>query len=160
MKKTFIILTILATTFFLTACGTEEKKEDNKSEIKEMVCTLSADVDENTSMESTYKVKYQDDKVLSVDSTEKITSSNKEILETYKTTVDSMYSSFDNIKGYNYETKIEGDSFISTVKANYEVIDLDKFIEKDESTKLLMKDGHISLEVLKSSYEALTATCK
>lgn len=159
MKKSFLILTLIVTTFFLTACGTEDKKEE-KSESKEMVCTLSADVDANTSMESTYKVKYIDDKVLNVNTIEKITSSNKQVLETYKTTVDSMYSPYKDIKGYNYETKIEGNAFISTVNADYERIDLDEFIEINEGAKLLVRDGHVSFELIKTTYEAMNATCK
>lgn len=160
MKKAFIILTVLASSLFLTACGTEEKKEEKKPEIKEMVCTLNKEIDETTSLESTYKVKHQGDTVLSVNSTEKIKSSNKEVLEAYKTTVDTSYSIFDNIKDYNYETKIDGDTFVSAVKANYQTIDLDKLIDIDQTVKLLMRDGHISLELLKTNYESIDAICK
>lgn len=56
--------------------------------------------------------------------------------------------------------EINGDTLTSTVKANYEKMDMTKFVELNEAMKSFVKDGKISVENMKLIYAASGITCE
>lgn len=152
MKK-IIVVFMLVGTLFLTGCSASEKKGV-------LVCTKKQDIDSSTKLESTYNVSYKNGYVTSIDTTETITSDKTEVLETYKTNLESVYNKYNDIKYYDNNIKIEGNQLISKTVVNYEKIDTDKLIEIDKNNAAAIEDGKVKVSTLKSAYEQLDATCK
>lgn len=150
MKKLAVILMVVSV-IFLTGCS--EKKGV-------LVCTKNQDIDSSTKLESIYNVSYKDGYVTSIDTTETITSDKSEVLETYKTNLESVYSKYNDIKYYDNNIKIEGNKLISITTVNYEKIDTDKLIEVDKNNAAAIENGKVKVTTLKSAYEQLDATCK
>ncbi len=153
MKKFFLPCLVIGSLFVATGCGKEE-------ESKVLTCTRTATLQEGVDMDLNYKVTYKGDYVLLVESEESVTADDKKILETMKTSVEETYAPYKDLEHYDYEVKIDGKKLISKATINYEKLDIDKFVEIDESSKLLIKDGKVKIEDLKAVYEASGATCK
>ncbi|MCI8498717.1 MAG: YehR family protein [Bacilli bacterium] len=151
MKKKALLGTIvLATALFVGGCGKTE----------ELTCTREATIAGGAKMSLNYKVTHKGGIVKLVETEEKVTSENEQYLETYKTTVESLYSPYDDVEHYNYEVKIDGDTLISKTEINYEKIDTKKLIEIDSANENLIKNGKIKVDDIKSAYESIGATCK
>lgn len=146
MKKGLLL--VLLSLCFLTGCS------------KKMVCTaeLSQDgVDITSKYEATYD---KDDKVIKIHTVETIKSDDKDDLESFEKLLKESYSMFDDIKHYDYSIKLSGNKLVSTVDADYSKIDMDKFLEIDDSLETVFKDGHIDIDDLEDMYEAIGAECK
>jgi len=148
MKKIIVLVGLCL--LFVTGCGNETKT---------MVCTRTAN-QSGMNIDLRYEVEYTKGIVDHVTSTEKITSDNKEVLETYKATVEKTYAPYKNIEHYNYEVTIDDKTLTSIAKIDYAKIDTDKLIEIDSANGTLIKDGKIKLEDLKSAYETIGASCE
>lgn len=149
MKKSLCIFGILLLVL-VTGCSNSEKT---------LVCTRTANQG-NAKMDLTYKASYSGKYVSKVTTTEKIQSSSAELLETYKTSVESLYSPYKDIEHYKYNVTIKDDTLISTTDIDYSKIDTDKLIEVDSANKQLIKDGKVNVEDLQQAYESLGAECK
>lgn len=152
MKKLLAVL--IVGVCLLTGCT------ETKEEVGLLVCTKNQDIDASTKLESTYKVSYKDGYVTDLDTVETITSDNTQVLETYKSSLEKVYSSYNNVEHYNNDIKIEGNQLISTTKVDYEKVDTDKLIEIDKNNEAAIEDGKVKASVLKEAYEKLGATCK
>lgn len=149
MKKVLFLAGI--SILLLTGCGAKEQKT--------MTCTRTVN-QSGMKMDLSYEVKYTGDYVDTVKSVEKIESDNAEVLKTYKETVESMYSAYDNIKYYDYDVVIDGNTLTSTVNINYSKIDTDKLLEVDSALGQLIKDGKVSIDDIESVYNAVGAICE
>lgn len=107
-----------------------------------------------------YYVEYNDGYVSKVKSVETVESDNSNILNTYKSQIESLYSPYKDIDYYKYNVEIKDNKLISTVNINYEKVDTDKLIEIDSSNGQLIKNGKIKVDDIKNVYEKLGATCK
>lgn len=130
----------------------------SKSE-KTLVCTRTTNQG-NIKMNLNYTVEYSGKYVNKVKTTEKIQSSSKELLDTYKSSIESLYKPYKEIEHYNYNVSIKDDTLTSTTDINYEKIDTEKLIKVDSANKQLITDGKVKVEDLKKAYESLGAECK
>lgn len=150
MKKKFALALIGTIILLGTGCGNQEKK---------MTCSRTMNQN-GMKADFKYEVTYSKDTVKKVKSTEKITSDSKETLDTYKETIEQLYSPYKNVKNYEYSVKIDGNTLTSIVDINYEKVDTDEIIKIDSANSQLIKNGKISLKDIKSTYESTGATCE
>lgn len=151
MKKGLIVLAVM---LLVLVTGCTSSKEEK------MVCTRTSTMN-GIKPNLNYQVYYQKDVVNKVQTTEKITSTSKETLATYKKAVEDLYSNFNGIKHYNYDIAIEGDTLTSKTDINYSKININDLLKIDSSIEqLLNKDNKISLEKIKEVYESTGAICK
>lgn len=151
MKK-FLAVALLVGVLFLSGCSNEKEGK--------LVCTMNKDMDGSTKLESTYNVSYKGGYAMMVETTETIIGNNSEALETYKSSLESMYGAYKDVKYYDNDIKVEGNKLISTTKINYEKIDTDKLVEIDSNNEALMENGKVKVSTLKDAYEQLGASCK
>ncbi len=151
MKKGLIVLAVM---LLVLVTGCTSSKEEK------MVCTRTSTMN-GIKLDLNYQVYYQKDVVNKVQTTEKITSTSKETLATYKKAIEDLYSNFNGIKHYNYDIVIEGDTLTSKTDINYSKININDLLKIDSSIEqLLNKDNKISLEKIKEVYESTGAICK
>lgn len=153
MKKKIFLSLILVAVLFVTGCG-------GKEESKTLTCTRKATVTTGVDMDLTYKVTYKGDYVQLVETEEKVISTNKTYLDTYKTTVEDLYAPYKDVEHYEYNVSVSGDTLTSKTKIDYEKIDTKKLIDIDSANGTLIKDGKIKLTDIQSVYEGMGASCK
>ena len=158
MKKKFLIAFVLIVSLFLTGCGSNDSKDTDKN-VEKMSCVLQTTISSGVSIESEYNVEHDGKYVSLIETIEKLTSSNSEYLTAYKEQVEKIYEPFKDIKYYDYGVKINGNTLTSVVRINYAEIDTDKLISIDSSLEQLIKNGRISVEDIKATYEQLGAVC-
>ena len=149
MKKSLCIFGMFLLVL-VTGCSTSEKT---------LVCTRTTN-QSNVKMDLNYTIEYSGKYVNKVKTTEQVESSSKELLETYKSSIESLYSPYKDIEHYNYNVTIKDDTLTSTTDIDYSKIDTDKLIKVDSANKQLIKDGKVAVEDLKKTYESLGAECK
>ena len=149
MKKFFGFILVCCGLVVITGCGAD----------KTMTCTRTMNQN-GIKADLKYEVVYSGDTVKQVKSTEKISNDSKEVLETYKETVEKTYAPYKDLEHYNYNVTIDGDTLTSIADINYEKIDTKKMIEVDSANSQLIKNGKVSLKDLKSVYESVGATCE
>lgn len=177
MKK-WLIVFICILALVITGCGKNDdkddaKKEDDKSNVADkdkneedisstkeevMICTRTAKQSE-TNLDFKYQVTYSDGYVKRVLSTEKITSSDKNLLQTYKNSVEELYEPYNSLDYYDTKVTIDGNTLTSIAEIDYEKIDTDKLIEIDSANASFIKDGKIKLEDIKAVYTQYGAIC-
>lgn len=150
-KRALIIISFfLVCTMFLTGCGTEETKK--------MVCTRV--IDQNgIKMDLRYEATYTGDVVSLLESTEKVISSDTTILENYQTILTQTYAQYDDIKYFDVDITIDGDTLTSHVLINAEKIDADEFIKIDSANANYYSDGKMLITNVEKAYTSLGATC-
>ncbi len=146
MKK-IIALTLLSL-ILITGCGKE----------KTMTCTRTMNQN-SISFDLKYEVEYLKDYVTKIKSTEMVKSSDKNVLESYKETVEKTYEPYKDVEHYNYSVEITEDTLISKTDLDYTKIDVDKMIEIDSANSKIIKDGKIKLEDIKNTYETMGLIC-
>lgn len=147
MKKV-LALTVLSLVL-LTGCGKE----------KTMTCTRTMNQN-SINFDLKYEVEYSKNNVTRIKSTEMVKSSDKNVLESYKETVEKTYEPYKDVEHYNYNVEINEDTLISKTDLDYTKIDLDKMIEIDSANAQIIKDGKIKLEDIKNTYEAMGMICE
>lgn len=148
LKSALLALVLVV---FLTGCSLGGTKT--------MTCTRNT-TQGTLKLDVKYVVTYSGKYVNKVESTEKIISTNTTTLETYKKSVENIYSPYKDIEYYDYEVSIDGDTLTSKVIIDYDKIDTDKLISLDSSIGNIIKNGKIKVEDMKSIYEQTGATCK
>ncbi len=139
-----------------TGCGASEEQ-------KTMTCTLERkDVTNGYELASTYKVYYTGKAVDKVETVETVTSDDDEILETFKTTLNTTYDSMNKAYGgYTFNVTKKDKEVKSETTIDYSKLDVEQLI-KDEPTMKNYVDSKnkITLSGITSMYEAQGATCK
>ena len=129
------------------------------NEAKTMKCHISRN-QSGVEFDFSYFADYEGNYVTNIRSDERITSSDNSILETYKKAFEETYAPFADVEYYDYSIKIDGNTLISTTDINYSKIDVEKVIEIDSSSSLLIKNGKININDLKRTYESIGASCE
>ena len=124
-----------------------------------LVCTLNNSDSDWINVKGVYTVKYSGEYVNLVDTIETINSENEQWIEYYKNALEETYKPYKNLKFYDYDIKTTKNTLTSKVTINYEKIDMNKFLEINQST-IFIENGKVSLEKLKSYYELIGATCE
>lgn len=177
MKKKFLLVALLIMTLVLTGCSSDKDKSETNNnketnttndsikdatteESKVLNCTRSVTISEGVRMELSYKATYKGDYVELIETEEKIISDDTTVLETYKNSVESIYSPYKDVEYYNYNVEINGDTLTSTTNINYSKIDTDKLIEIDSANATLIKNGKVKISDVKLMYQTVGATCE
>lgn len=152
MKKFLFIIPVLVVSL-LVGCG-------NKGGTIE--CTLSSkDVVNGYELNSTYKIKYTNDYVNSVETVEVVSSDNSEVLDYFKKNLEDTYKKTnENYGGYDYNVTKDQNKVTANVTIDYSKMNLDQFIKDQPALKSYTKDGKLLVDGVKSLYEAMGATCK
>lgn len=138
--------------FLIIGCQSEETS-------KTMVCSRTINQDA-ISMDLKYTVTYKGKYVEKVESIEKITTDDTTVLDTYKQAVETTYQPYSKIDNYSYDVKVEGNTLISTVTADYKKIDYKKMLEVDTANQqIFTDDGKVKLETIESFYTKLGTNC-
>lgn len=152
MKKLKYLVVLLLGVLIVTGC-------QNKDEIKTMTCTRTINQEE-ASMDLSYKVTYAGDYVEKVESIEKVTSTDTSALNTYKEEIEATYKPYANIKYYDTEVTVDGNTLTSKVTIDYSKIDYKEFTNIDSAnSQIFTDDGKVKLETMESLYEQIGATC-
>lgn len=152
MKKIKYLLLVLVMTFLITGCQSEETS-------KTMVCSRTINQDA-ISMNLKYTVTYKGKYVEKVESIEKITTDDTTVLDAYKQAVETTYQPYSKIDNYSYDVKVDGNTLISTVMADYTKIDYKKMLEVDTANQqIFTDDGKVKLETIESFYTKLGTNC-
>lgn len=148
MKKLLLVLFPIFLIF--TGCS---------GDTKTMTCTKNTDQND-LKLDFMYTIQYKGTVVEKVKSTEKIISTEMEMLKTYKKNIETIYKPYKKVKHYTYNISIRGDVLTSRTTIDYTKIDTAKILEIDPSNRNIIKNGKIDIEDIKSTYETLGATCK
>lgn len=152
MKRLKYLVVLLLGVFIVTGC-------QNKEELKTMVCTRTIN-QEGVSMDLSYKVTYNGDYVEVLESTEKVTTKDTSALEEYKESIETTYKPYANIKYYDTDVTIDGDTLTSKVTIDYSKIDYKEFVNIDSAnSQMFTDDGKVKLETIESLYSQIGATC-
>lgn len=152
MKSIKYLVVLLLGVLIVTGC-------QNKEETKTMTCTRTIN-QEQASMDLSYKVTYTGDYVEKVESIEKVTSKDTSNLATYKEEIEKTYKPYANIKYYDSEVTIDGNTLTSKVIIDYSKIDYKEFTNIDSAnSQIFTDDGKVKLETMESLYKQIGATC-
>lgn len=124
-----------------------------------MTCTRSMNQN-NIKTNLKYSVSYDGDYVTRVKSVETIETDSEDILNSYKSQIESLYSPYKDVDYYKYDVEVNDNKLTSTVDINYEKVNTDKLLEIDSANGQLIKDGKIKVSDIKSVYESLGAICE
>ena len=150
MKKVMVAFVTCLVVLLATGCGAEQKT---------LKCSRSMNQN-GADLDLQYEVLYTGEYVDVIKSTEKVTSDSKELLETYKTTVENMYNVYKDVEHYDYSVNIDGNVLTSTTNIDYTKIDTSKMIEIDSANGQLIKDGKVKLETVEALYKQMGITCE
>lgn len=150
MKKVMIAIVACLAVFLVAGCGKEQKT---------MKCSRTMNQG-GAALDLQYEVLYTGDYVDVVKSTEKVTSDNKELLETYKATVEEQYKPYKDVEHYDYNVSIDGNVLTSSTNIDYTKINTAKMIEIDSANSQLIKDGKVKLETVEALYKQMGITCE
>ena len=132
---------------------------ENANEKNLITCTRSMNQN-NIKTNLKYNISYDGDYVTRIKSIETVETDSQDILDSYKTQIESIYSPYSDVDYYEYNVKVEDNKLTSTVDINYEKVDTDKLLEIDSANGQLIKDGKIKVNDIKSVYESLGAICE
>lgn len=151
MKKIVKLSVLVLTSLVFTGCGSKEIITE---------CVRTGTIREGVSVDFNYKVTSKGGVVLKVETVEKVTSQDEEYLKTFKDSILSMYAPYKDIKDYNYEVTIEGDTLVSKTNIDYTKVDTDKLVEIDSANSKLIKNGKVSLDDVTNLYNSTGAVCQ
>lgn len=175
MKKNKLLIILFALMLVITGCSTKEedttkiedktstKTEDkiDSNETKILTCTATK-TDEVSTIEAVYKVVYRGEYVDLIETEEKVTSDNEQVLNYYKETTEGVYLPFKDLEHYDYNVVLKDNQVISTTKIDYSKIDTNKMIEINSAMKTIIKDGKVKVSDVRSLYESaqIGAVCE
>ena len=152
MKKKILLFSgVFIFLILVTGCS---KESENL-----ITCTRSMNQN-NIKTNLKYNISYDGDYVTRIKSVETVETDSQDILDSYKTQIESIYSPYSDVDYYEYNVKVEDNKLTSTVDINYEKVDTDKLLEIDSANGQLIKDGKIKVNDIKSVYESLGAICE
>lgn len=152
MKKVKYLVALLLGVLIVTGC-------QGKDQTKTMVCSRTIN-QEQASMDLSYTVTYTGDYVEKVESIEKVTSTDTSALNSYKEEIEATYKPYANIKYYDTEVTVDGNTLTSKATIDYSKIDYKEFTNIDSAnSQIFTSDGKVKLETMESLYEQIGATC-
>ena len=148
MKKGLILA--CCALFLVTGCGGKEKTTE---------CTYSSEKS-GIKIEGTYEIKSTGDYVDLVKQNEVYTAPDEATANQLKTNVETLNSSYKDLKGYKYSANVEGTKLTYSVEVNFEEMDMDEYVKINPQLKDQLVKNKIRLIDLVATYEAQKATCK
>ncbi len=128
---------------------------------KEIICTSKSDQSKNGYiLETTYKIKYKNEMVTSINIKEIITSKDKKKLKSFAKQFEEQYEyNKKTYGGYTYKVTNKDGKVESDVTVDYKEMDMKKFIKNNEAMKKFTNDNKLTLEGAKKLYESTGAKC-
>ena len=142
----------------VTGCGSKEKESVQD---KTVTCTLSQNFS-SYEIKSTYTIYSKGDAVDKVEISETATSDNEEIINSLETAFNAQYTTLNNkYNGYTNTVTKNGSKVENKATADYNEIDINKFIEDNELLKeYVNSDNRLTLNGIIAFYEGNNATCE
>lgn len=166
MKKIKTIFVFIGCILILSGCSdtkSTKKISYDTSGLNHTTCTRDAyTTDDNTNVDINYDLYYDDDDYLQIlNSTEKITSSDKEVLDKYEEAYKKIYKVYDDVEYYDNLVIRKDDSVTSTTTINYGKIDMDKILEiEGTENNVKVVDGKIKISDWKNFAKKYGTICK
>lgn len=152
-KKLFNITLLLLLVITITGCtkktesGTTINSESDMSDKKGVLtCTREATGLNNSAVELSYEVNYKNGYITKLHSIEKVTSSNEEVLETYRSAYEKIFEAYKDLEYYENSVTDEGKTVVSDTVIEYDKVDLDKLKEIENTKDSVIKDGKVALK--------------
>lgn len=161
MKKSRVLFLIISV-FVLVGCSNNELEEKYDTKGYEHIsCKRDAeDSNEGTTVDIHYDVYYKGEYLKILKSEEKITSSNKEVLDNYEKAYKNVYSAYDNLEYYDNTVTRDNDSVKSVTYINYGKVDMDKLMDiEGTEDNVEVTDGQIKIEDWKSFAKKYGTVC-
>lgn len=159
MKKNKLILVIgiAVVLCFVTGCKSETEKEMSTSKV--LTCSRTGDV---TNGEATlsYKIYYKDDNINILHSTEKVTSSEKSILDEFEEAYKKIFSNYKDLEYYDNTVTRNDNSVTNDTVINYKKIDTDKLLSIEGKEDNIIVDGKAKLSKWQKLAKKFGATCE
>lgn len=152
MKKLFFL--VFVSVFVLSGCGKPKVPRE-----RIMECTRNEEKN-GVKMDFVYRITYKGDNVLRVNNKEIVVTDNEEIMTYIYDEVQKLVDKFEGVEGYDVTLSLDGNTMTNISNIDYEIVDFDKLIEMDSSTKLLLTDGKIKIYTIRSTYEAMGNVCE
>ncbi len=149
MKKVLFFCSIA---FLIVCTGCKSSK------INTLSCTRNVE-QAGIKFDLFYLIKYKNNYVTNIQSTEKIVSDDLFVLNSYKDDIESIYEPYKNLKYYNYNIEISGNTLTSQTDIDYTKVDTKKMIEIDSNNSNLIKNGKIDVGTIQSYYQSLGIVC-
>ena len=128
---------------------------------KTMVCTHKSNQSKNGYMlETKNVVKYKGDYVVKVNTTEIITSNDKEVLNKFEDSFKKtdLYNK-DTYGGYTYNITNKNGKVVNNIVIDYRKFDMKKFLKNNVAMEKYVKDGKLTVDGEKKYYKATGAKC-
>lgn len=130
-----------------------------KSKAGTLTCTRKASQG-GVDFDLLYTVNYKGEYVTSVNSIEKLSCEDGFVLYSYQEDIEYIYEPYKELKYYDYDVKIEGNTLISETNIDYTKVNTKRMIEIDESNANLIRNGHITVDTLEAYYQTLGVVCE
>jgi hypothetical protein len=124
-----------------------------------LLCTYTSENDVYK-IKSEYRIYYNKGIVNYLKTNEVITSTDTDMLEEYKTSLELVYSNYNGLDNYSNTISLEDNTLTTITLINYKELDMDKFIEIDSDNKSILEGKKVSLKKVKSLYKNNGARCR
>lgn len=141
---------------FITGCGCSKKEK-----IKEITCTINEKYESYT-ISATYDITYDEKsgRVYSYEEEEKIENADLEVMESLKTYANERYEELNKLENFDFDVAIDNDKLVNKVKINYDRINKEKLLEKDNSYNNYIVNGEFNYEKIVEEIKNIGAECK
>lgn len=139
---------------FLTGC-------DNFSSYKVVNCTRKVSMSDNkTSVELKYEIYYDDEYVKRTVSTERIISSDANVLKEYKNSYEKAFEKYEDIDYYDNKITVSSDTVTSKTVIDYTRVDTDQILKiEGDIGNIYTDDGKVKLKTLLDLYKKYGSQC-
>jgi len=151
VAKVFAFFCIM---LFLTGC-------DNFSSYKVVNCTRKVSMSDNkTSVELKYEIYYDDEYVKRTVSTERIISSDANVLKEYKNSYEKAFEKYEDIDYYDNKITVSSDTVTSKTVIDYTRVDTDQILKiEGDIGNIYTDDGKVKLKTLLDLYKKYGSQC-
>jgi uncharacterized lipoprotein YehR (DUF1307 family) len=124
-----------------------------------VICTYTNN-NSSYKISTKYKINHYKDEVLYLSTKEVITSSDTDMLEEYKSSLELLYSKYNDLEYYNNSISLNNNKLVTITNINYKKLDFNKFIELDNGNKDILVNNKVSLKKIKKIYKENGARCR
>ena len=166
MKKISLIICCFLVLFLVVGCNKKEKATKIKkfsqitSKSGSLTCSREATASEGVKPSFNYYIKFNNDEVLELHSVEKVTSDNKDGLDTYEEAYKNINKLYKGLKYYDTTVTRDKDSVTRDTTINYEKIDKTKLLQIEGDEDNIIKDGKAKLSLWLEMASKFGVTCK
>lgn len=152
MKKIKIIIVIIISIFIVTACNSNNKIKSNgttvdTSKMTHKHCTRSASASSGVEAELYYDIYYTGDTMNIIESTETVTTSDKDTLKQYQSAYEGINEHYKDLKYYDSTVTVNDDSVTRHTVINYDKIDINKLLKIEGEEDNIIENGQAKVQL-------------